>query len=259
MSYQDALSSLFLASLPFLAMIPVLNAVRAPSDYSLFEKVLYAPVYCLGRVLWRVEVDSRTKIAQRYPGGAVLVANHRCSLDPFFLQLAAGRRVHWMVAGEYFQNPIFGPILRSFQAIQTNRSGSDNASMKMAIRLAGEGRFVGMFPEGRINRSKLPLESVRSGAGMVCAKSQAPLIPCWIEGAPIGWAVWSGLFMPAHVRVFIGEPVTSESATDESIEEHNVDDLVEAAMRQSLDLGGHPRYPVVFAKHRRRGHSSSSE
>jgi 1-acyl-sn-glycerol-3-phosphate acyltransferase len=253
MKYYDLMSAAFLGLLPFLALLPVVKAAMQPSEYSWLEKILYAPVYCLGRVLWRVEIVNGKKIAELHPKGAVIVANHRCSLDPFFIQLAAGRRVHWMVAGEYFRNPIFGPVLRLFQAIPTNRTGADNASMKQAIRLASEGRLVGMFPEGRINRTSSPLHVVRAGAGVVCMKSRSPLLPCWIAGAPSGWAVWSGLFMAAHVRVFIGQPVTEVCG-----EENNADRFIQAAMRQSLDLGGFRQTQVVLARSRRKTLKSGS-
>ena len=114
---HELLSVAFLAILPLFAMTPVWIAFRKPSEYSAWERILYCPVYCLGRILWRVEVIGVKRLIEAFPGGAVVVANHRCSLDPFFLQIAAGRRVHWMVAGEYFRNPIFGPVLRIFQAI----------------------------------------------------------------------------------------------------------------------------------------------
>lgn len=190
--------------------------------YTPWERVLYAPVYALARVLWRVEIEWRGKLCETVPsvsqdardwllgdrmsGGAVLIANHRCSVDPFFVQLIGGRRVHWMVAGEYFKNILFGPILRMFQAIPTNRGGVDTASTKRAIALAKSGRFVGMFPEGRINRSKSPLLSIRPGAAIVAMRANVPLVPVWIEGAPAGWAVYSALFVPARVRIIVGSP-----------------------------------------------------
>ncbi|MBM3965902.1 MAG: 1-acyl-sn-glycerol-3-phosphate acyltransferase, partial [Planctomycetes bacterium] len=151
-------------------------AMLGPGRYTLSERLLYAPVYALSRILWRVElewveseptanaIDGESRrivptirdrdrlLADRIKTGAVLVANHRCSLDPFFLQLIAGTRVHWMVAGEYFKTPLVGNLLRAFQAIPTNRGGVDTASTKRAIASAKQGRFVGMFPEGRINR-----------------------------------------------------------------------------------------------------------
>ncbi len=249
MDMHELLSLVFLALLPVLAFTPIWVAFRQTSEYSSWERILYGPVYCLARILWRVEVIGGKHLVDVYPDGAVIVSNHRCSLDPFFLQIAAGRRVHWMVAGEYFRNPIFGPILRIFQAIPTNRSGADNSAMKTAIRLASEGRYVGMFPEGRINRTKLPLQSVRAGAAMVSMKSGAPLLPCWIEGAPSGWAVWSGLFMAAHVRIFIGHTVSTRSDVAEFPE-----DLIRQTMQACLTLGGHEHSSVELAggKSRRR-------
>jgi len=233
---HEFISIAFLAVLPLLAASPIWFAFHLPSEYSIWERILYGPCYCVARILWRVEVIGGVHLAEAYPGGAVVVANHRCSLDPFFVQLAAGRRVHWMVAGEYFRNPIFGPVLRTFQAIPTNRSGSDNSAMKTAIRLASEGRFVGMFPEGRINRTPKPLLSIRPGAAMIASRAGVQLLPCWIDGAPSGWAVWSGLFMASHVKIFVGKPVISGASDAESPEV-----LIQRAMQTSLALGGHSR------------------
>lgn len=211
-------------------------AMFGPGRYTLSERLLYAPVYALSRILWRVELewvelepttnavdgespqlaptirvagtvrDRHRLLADCMKTGAVLVANHRCSLDPFFLQLIAGTRVHWMVAGEYFKTPFVGNLLRAFQAIPTNRGGVDTASTKRAIALAKQGRFVGMFPEGRINRTASPLLSIRPGAALVALRAGVPIIPIWIEGAPVGPSIFSALFMPAKVRVIVGTP-----------------------------------------------------
>ncbi|MDZ4851965.1 MAG: lysophospholipid acyltransferase family protein [Pirellulaceae bacterium] len=248
---HEILSVVFLLILVGLVVVPFAVFLRQRSDYSLWERVLYCPVYCFGRILWRVEViGDAPRLAEAYPEGAIVVANHRCSLDPFFLQIAAGRRIHWMVAGEYFRNPIFGPILRIFQAIPTNRSGADNAAIKMAIRLASEGRFVGMFPEGQINRTQKPLLKIRSGAAMVATKSGAPLLPCWIDGAPSGWDVWSGLFMAAHTRVFIGKAIDTKSTQRD--QNASPEDLIERAMLSSLALGGHTQTNIELARRKNR-------
>ena len=252
-----------------------------PGRYTPWERVLYAPVYALARVLWRVEIewqgelakvsksDSRTSLlSDRMLGGALLIANHRCSLDPFFVQLISGRRVHWMVAGEYFKHFLFGPVLRSYQAIPTNRGGVDTASTKRAIALARTGRFVGMFPEGRINRSEKPLLSIRPGAAIVAVRANVPLVPIWIEGAPRGWAVYSALFMPAKVRIIVGSPECFEAARagantltkneNEAGELENASyDRIQSrsdaiawitrVMRESLRMGGHSPDEVDIA------------
>jgi 1-acyl-sn-glycerol-3-phosphate acyltransferase len=261
----DALSLIVLTIIPLGCLWPLVKAFRSPSDYTSLEKVLYAPVYCFGRLLWRIEIVSHAPMNEGKTAlgvsGAVLISNHRNSLDPFFLQLACGRRVHWLVAGEFFKNPIFGPVLRTFRAIPTNRSGSDSASVKTAIRLVSEGRLVGMFPEGRINRTKCPILKIRAGAALVAIKANAPLLPCWIEGAPRGWDVWSGWFTAAHIKVFIGHPVypthrngLTPMLLDESViepnQQHETDRFIETAMTQSLTMAGHGDCPVDLARKR---------
>jgi len=249
--------------------------------YTPWERVLYAPVYALSRVLWRVEIewqgdwlgcgwegemDARQwMLSDRMSGGAVLIANHRCSVDPFFVQLVGGRRVHWMVAGEYFRNFLFGPLLRTFQAIPTNRGGVDTASTKRAIALAKSGRFVGMFPEGRINRSGCPLLSIRPGAAIVALRAKVPLVPIWIEGAPAGWEVYSALFLPAKVRIIVGVPERFElSENDPTLSELESGDAtietrdrspsrndaigwISRVMSKSLTMGGHSADEVGIA------------
>ncbi len=67
---HDYLSVAFLSLLPVAIVAWVLTSVRQPSDYTLWERILYGPVYCLGRILWRVEVVGGGTLAEAYPRGA---------------------------------------------------------------------------------------------------------------------------------------------------------------------------------------------
>ena len=218
---SDGLAIAFLVATGIAYIGVFVYLLKRQGSYTPGERILYAPVYVLARVLWRVEIHwgpsweergNHEMLRDRIEGGAVLIANHRSSVDPFFVQLAAGDRVHWMVAGEYFKHFLFGPLLRSYQAIPTNRGGFDNASTKRAIRLASQGGMVGMFPEGRINRTAAPMLSIRPGAAMVAARAGVPLVPIWIIGAPSGNQVYSALFRAAHVRVLVGCPCGAPSS-----------------------------------------------
>ncbi|MGN6543494.1 MAG: lysophospholipid acyltransferase family protein, partial [Aureliella sp.] len=184
------------------------------SPYTFGEDLLYAPTYLYGRIVWRVHFTNSPPPEMR--GGAVLVANHRSSVDPFFVQLSAGRRVHWMVAKEYCQNIFFGPLLKALQVIPTNRSGIDTGATKQAIRLAKEGRLVGMFPEGRLNHTPGPLVSIRPGAALVAVRAGVPMIPLHIAGSPYRREVWSPLFMPARVRITFGRPVDPHAFAEQN-------------------------------------------
>ncbi len=192
------------------------------SDYDFEESLLYAPTYFFGRLLWRVQFLNAPPVALRR-GGAVLVANHRSSVDPFFIQLAAKRRVHWMVAREYCEHGATAPILRLCQVIPTNRSGMDNAATKTAIRLVRSGRLIGMFPEGQLNHTLQPLLPVRSGAALVALRAGVPIIPIWLSGSPYRREVWSPLTMSANVKISFGEPIFTELAP---------------SVEQSMDLAG---------------------
>lgn len=174
-------------------------------DYSVWETALFLPAYLIGRLLWRVQFLNVAP--EEMKGGAVLAANHRSSLDPMFVQLAARRRVHWMVAKEYCQHKVLGPFLKVLQVIPTNRSGTDINSTKIAMRFAHQGRLVGMFPEGRINLSPDPLLPVRAGAAMVAVKTGVPIIPLYIKGSPYRGTALSPLFMPARVQIVFGKPI----------------------------------------------------
>lgn len=256
----SALAILWLICLAVIVLLYTLKLI-AKSVYDFEENCLFIPTYLMGRILWRVHfTNSAPEELQR---GAILVANHRSSVDPFFVQLAAGRRVHWMVAKEYCQHFAFGPLLRACKVIPTNRSGSDTASTKAAIRLTREGRLVGMFPEGKINRTSRTILAIRSGAAVVAEKAEAPLIPLLITGSPYRDAVWSPVFMPAHVQITFGTPISPTSCDEPSDCDSPVDSEEDASMNvsdalmkrwgtQMIELAGDSDCPVELASARRR-------
>lgn len=169
------------------------------------QAALYLLNVVLTRLLWRVSVNGRLP---ELPGqGAVVVCNHRAGIDPCFLEVATRQVVHWMVAKEYWSYPVLGWLFRTTEAIPVSRAGIDTAATKAAIRYVGQGKLVGMFPEGRINETDRILLPGRPGAALVALKARAPVIPCYIHGSPYGGTIWSSFFMRAKVRVEIGQPI----------------------------------------------------
>lgn len=247
----DILASIFLIICFTCALILGVERFVRPGPYNLWERAIYLPVYVVCRILWRVHLafdpyytvpsGASTTLVEHLSTGAVLVANHCSSMDPMFIQLCAGKRVHWMVAAEYFPAPVIGNILRTYEAIPTRRGGVDTASTKQAIALARSGKWVGMFPEGRINRTEQPLLAVRPGAALVALRARVPLVPIWIEGAPIGPSIFSALFLPANVCVRVGAPddwglneaAQAGSESDRSIAEKWIGRVMQASVASS--------------------------
>ena len=56
--------------------------------YSPVEWLLFYTAYLLARLLWRTSVSHPLSIGS--DEGAIIVTNHRSSVDPFFIQLAVG-------------------------------------------------------------------------------------------------------------------------------------------------------------------------
>jgi len=200
------------------------------------------------RILWRTEVHGRIDLPPDQ--GAVIICNHRASIDPWFIQLASPRMVHWMVAAEYFPVPVAGWLLRFMQAIPTRRGGVDTASTRAAIRYAAKGQLVGMLPEGRINDTPAVLLPVRSGAILVALKARVPVIPCYIAGAPYDGTVWGCFLMTAQVRLTVGRPIDLTSYYDLPQTPALQAELTLHVMREVARLGGHPDFVPTLAGRR---------
>ena len=171
--------------------------------------VLWGLAYLLVKCLWRTEWKG--KLPALDDQGAVIVCNHRSSVDPFFLQTSTGRKIHWMVAREYCEHPAFRWFLRTCEVIPVGRGGVDTAATKAALRIVQGGGLVGMFPEGRINRTGDLMLPMRPGAAHVALRARVPLLPCYIEGSPYDRVPWSPLLLAAHVVVHFGELIPART------------------------------------------------
>jgi 1-acyl-sn-glycerol-3-phosphate acyltransferase len=173
--------------------------------YTLGQFPIYMLQRVMTRVLWRTEVEGRIPIGPHQ--GAVVVSNHIGPIDPAFIECASGRPMHWMVAREFVEHPLFGWAFRILQVIPVNRSGIDTAATKLAVRYATQGELVGMFPEGRINDTSAVLLPGRPGAALIALRAKVPIVPCYVTGSPYDGTPFGFFFIPAKTRVKIGPAI----------------------------------------------------
>jgi len=207
--------------------------------------------YAVARSLWRGRVIGRLDIPDRQ--GAVIVCNHRSSVDPCFVHLATQRVIHWMVAREYCGHPAYRWLLRACEVIPTNRTGVDAAAAKAAIDLVRAGGLVGIFPEGRLNTTDRPLLPVLPGAVLIALKAHCPIVPCYIEGSPTTDQPWQTLLRRSKVTLRIGEPIDLSRYYGCRTDRQLLAQLTAEVMRAVLKLGGHEQFvpQVRGAKARR--------
>lgn len=241
---QDTLAIVFLALLALAAVAwGVVAVLRSP--YNPLQACLYFWCLLCCRFIWRVDAPRRLPLDSKQ--GAVLICNHRSSIDPFFVQLVAYRAVHWMVAREYVESLAFGWFLKSCEVIAVSRGGIDTAATKAAIRYCEQGGLVGMFPEGRINMSDEFLLAVRPGAVTIALKAGVPILPIYIHGAPFNKKSWSPFVMPARVRVRFGSPIDVSEFIGQERNEAVVRELLRRALAEMARLAGREDFEPTFA------------
>ncbi len=119
-------------------------------------------------------------------GGAVVATNHVGYLDFVFSgygvrQQRGKRRLRFVAKREVFDHRISGPLMRAMGHIPVDRGGQTEHAMRDAIAALRGGDMVGMFPEGTISRSFVPLAG-RPGAVRMAMGAGVPLIPGAVWG-----------------------------------------------------------------------------
>jgi 1-acyl-sn-glycerol-3-phosphate acyltransferase len=206
------------------------------SPFSPVQSALYAFNYTLTRVLWRVQIRGRFPIPEGQ--GAVIVCNHRSSLDPSFIAVTVLRAVHWMVAREYCESPVFRKLLQTCGSIPVNRGAYDTGATKAAIRIVEQGGLVGIFPEARVNITDQLLLPGRPGAALIALKARAPVVPCYIKNAPYDGTAIGCMLMPASVRLTIGDPIDLSDYYDQHGDREVLDKLTLQFLAAIAHLAG---------------------
>ncbi|MBL9122747.1 MAG: 1-acyl-sn-glycerol-3-phosphate acyltransferase [Planctomycetaceae bacterium] len=215
------------------------------TGYTWAQLPFYPLLQLYGRVIWRTTISGPLPVADHQ--GAVIVANHRSAIDPAFVQLAANRLGHWMVAREFCTIWGLGWVFRILWAIPVNRGGVDTAATKAAIRFAEEGDLVGLFPEGRINTTDDVLLPGRPGAALIALKARVPVIPCFIHGAPYDGTTFGCFFMPARVHVAVGQPIDISAYYGREGEKEVLEELTLRFLKEMAKLAGQPDFQPRLA------------
>jgi 1-acyl-sn-glycerol-3-phosphate acyltransferase len=166
--------------------------------------VLKPTVGALARVWFRLSAVGAEWVPREGP--LLLASNHSSVLDPAMIGAVLPRELDYMAKTELFRVPGFGALIQRLNAHPVDRTGSDSAALRLALRLLGGGRAVLVFPEGT-RGTEGQLQAARAGAGMLAVLSGAPVVPVYIRGSGLALprgAVWP---RPRRVTVTFGAPI----------------------------------------------------
>ena len=208
-------------------------------------------LYQIARVYSPVVFGWRAVNASTIPedSPAIVISNHASPADPMLLWMGHLRQfrkkkqirvIEFMTAKEYVeQRNLVGWICRVLKTIPVARSGRDMRPAREALRRLKEGRLVGIFPEGQINRDAPDQQLLPgdTGAAWLALKSRVPVVPIYIRGAPQASTMVRCFIKPARVRVTYGQPIDLSPWFDHRLTQKLLRDVTDVMMTCLAELG----------------------
>ena len=146
-------------------------------------------------------------------GPAILAPNHTSGLDPLIVQSRLRRHVRWMMAAEYLEVPVLGPLFRAARIIPVARDGRDSTAIRTALRLLAAGEVLGVFPEGRIE----PVDAFlpyQPGVAQLALRAGVSIHPVYLTGTQRGSSMLRSLCRPQRACVDFGAPLNPEGSVE---------------------------------------------
>lgn len=219
--------------------------------YNLMKYVLLGPLL---RLFFPCGVIGAENIPE--DGGAILAGNHISVADSFFAPLHIKRRVTFLAKSEYFtEKGLKGRLKKLFfigiGQVPIDRGGASAAhdALSTGVRLLGEGKLLGIYPEGTRSPDG-KLYKGKTGVARMALQSGVPVIPWVMVGTdkvnPIGSKVWR----PRRIKLIIGRPLDFSRyeglAGDRFVERSMTDEI----MYRLMELSGQ-EYVDIYATKRK--------
>jgi 1-acyl-sn-glycerol-3-phosphate acyltransferase len=234
----DTIARLTLAGYCLLFVAGVLwRAARCPYGWRLW--VLHAITKLYGRLGFHWRANRPCPFLNTSP--AIVIANHRGPVDPLLVWLGVTncRPIEFLTAQEYFGTPGLQFIFEATRAISVARDGKDMGATRTALRRLKEGRWLGVFPEGRFNEEPgtrlLPGDT---GVAWLALHSQAPVFPVFIHNSPRGKDMITPLYKFTRVRVIYGDPIDLTAYFGKRITSELLQEVIDLLMERLAALGG---------------------
>lgn len=176
--------------------------------YWIFKYILLGPLLAL---LGRPKVEGLEHVPA--DGPAILASNHLAVMDSFYLPLVVRRRITFLAKQEYFTGTgIKGRVLAWFYTVAgqvpIDRTDADSAqdALDTAARILGQGKLLGMYPEGTRSPDGR-LYKGKTGLARLALETGVPVIPVAMIGTDIVNPPGTKGLRFGRVKVRFGEPM----------------------------------------------------
>ncbi|MDQ6930749.1 MAG: 1-acyl-sn-glycerol-3-phosphate acyltransferase [Candidatus Eremiobacteraeota bacterium] len=149
--------------------------------------------------LWRFEAHGRQNVP--LTGPLIVAANHASYMDPIALGVACPRPISYMAKADLFRIPILGALIERVYAYPVERGvkASTTGAIKKSVQILGEGRAIGIFPQG--TRVREGEGKSKAGVALLASLAKAPVVPAYIWGSKDAVRLH-------QIKVVFGKPMT---------------------------------------------------
>jgi 1-acyl-sn-glycerol-3-phosphate acyltransferase len=176
--------------------------------YWLVKYVFLGPLLTL---IARPKVEGLENVPRS--GAVILASNHLAVMDSFYLPLVVRRRITFLAKSEYFTGTgLKGAFTRWFYTavgqVPIDRADADHAqaALSTAERLLGEGRLLGMYPEGTRSPDGR-LYKGKTGLARLALQTGVPVIPVAMIGTNVVNPPGTKMLRFGRVVVRFGKPM----------------------------------------------------
>ena len=114
-------------------------------------------------------------------GKNIVICNHLGKSDVLLIGALYKNKTYFMAKIEWFDNKVFGWILRNLGAIPLDRDKPSLSSIKEGLTVLKNNNRLAIFPEGRRNFVDNTLQEIKQGTALFAVKGQVAITPVIIH------------------------------------------------------------------------------
>ena len=173
------------------------------SEKSRFYRACYVLFAGIVGFILRIKVVNRDAEPKEDEGGFLVCANHVSASDPVVICYAFRKhQIRFMAKRELFKIPLLSSLIKMLGAFPIDRSGADVGAIKHAVSMIGDGKCVGIFPQGHRYPEKEPRETpTKNGAALIFSRAKCDIVPVYI------WRKGNKFRLFRRTYVIIGERI----------------------------------------------------
>lgn len=150
--------------------------MKEPFFYSYIAKPI---IYIYTKIFLRPKVIGKSYIPKK--GSVILAGNHTNNLDSVVLAAINKRVIHFLAKDSLLKG-IKKIIFKNMGIIPVNRSIHDKNALNNAINVLNDGKVIGIFPEGTINKTNDIIIPFKIGAVKMASITNSEIVPFVITG-----------------------------------------------------------------------------